>query len=169
MTDPYAYPLDTLEPIEPDTHLLETFHPIESDPLGLAQHTPGAKLDQGKTRAGLVLLAFARALDAVAQVGTFGANKYTDNGWLSVPNGESRYTDALLRHLLAEGQGEALDPESGLPHASHAAWNALARLDLYLRRVDEPAQSQARQAPPDLPTMGISDEDDDRPLWLRPE
>lgn len=105
----------------------------QADPNGLDQHSPGAKVDAGKLRAGLVLGGFSRALQAVAAVGTFGANKYTDNGWMSVPNGQARYTDALFRHLLTEAAGEALDPESNLHHAAHAAWNALARLDLMIR------------------------------------
>jgi hypothetical protein len=99
-----------------------------------APQQPGVKLDAGKPRLSLVLGAFCRALDQVGQVGTFGAMKYSDNGWLSVPDGEARYTDALFRHLLAEARGEWLDSESQLPHAAHLAWNALARLELALRR-----------------------------------
>ena len=105
----------------------------EADPSGISPHTPGAKLDAGKNRLGLVLQGFANALEEVGRVGTFGANKYTDNGWMSVPNGHARYTDAAYRHLLKEAQGELLDPDSGLQHAAHAAWNALARLELKLR------------------------------------
>lgn len=121
-----------------DPHLAETFgpvqlHPAELDPLGKDAHTPGAKLDAGKCRAGLVLHGFARALRAVSDVGTYGANKYTDNGWTEVPDGQARYTDAMYRHLLAEAGGELRDRDTELLHAAHAAWNALARLDLMLR------------------------------------
>ena len=105
------------------------------DPNGFDQHTKGAKLDAGKPDASL-LLDFSHALEMVAAVGTFGAAKYTKGGWLEVPNGRARYTAALLRHLLAEGKGEDLDPESNLHHAAHTAWNALARLDLILREID---------------------------------
>ena len=104
-----------------------------TDPNGIDQHAPGAKLDNGKPRHGLVLGAFAGALTEVAKVGTFGANKYSDNGWLSVPNGLARYTDAMLRHHFAEAGGEELDEDSGLRHAAHRAWNALAVLELALR------------------------------------
>ena len=69
---------------------------------------------------------------SVAMVGTYGAAKYTDNGWRSVPAGQERYTDAMLRHLLAEAQGLERDHESELLHAAHTAWNALARLELML-------------------------------------
>ena len=110
---------------------------VESDPHGTPQHTPGAKLDAGKIRAGLVLGGFARALREVSAVGTYGANKYTPNGWMHVPNGVERYTDAMHRHLLAEATGEARDPDTEILHAAHAAWNALARLDLMIRKSEE--------------------------------
>ena len=93
------------------------------------QHTPGAKLDAGKVRLGLVLGGFRNALVEVGKVGTFGAAKYSDNGWLEVPNGEERYTDALFRHLLGD---EEVDSESGLLHLAHACWNLLAVLELHL-------------------------------------
>jgi len=106
----------------------------EKDPHGKSPHDQGAKLDYGKNRLGLVLGGFPRALQAVGRVGTYGANKYTDAGWRSVPSGESRYTDAMYRHLIAEATEEECDKESGLLHAAHAAWNALARLELQLIR-----------------------------------
>jgi hypothetical protein len=93
----------------------------------------GVKHDSGKVRPTLVLGHFAHALEAVSQVATFGAEKYTDEGWADVPDGRRRYTDAMLRHFLAESQGEKVDPESGLAHDAHMAWNALARLELRLR------------------------------------
>ena len=117
-----------------DQHKVETFAPLESDPNGKNPNEAGAKLDAGKNRLGLVLCGFARALQEVGRVGTYGANKYTDNGWMEVPDGERRYTDAMLRHLMREATGEELDPDTGLHHAAHAAWNALARLDLALRK-----------------------------------
>ena len=109
-------------------------NPCEVDPNGLTPHTPGAKLDQGKNRLGLVLMDFASALMEVGKVGTYGAKKYTEHGWVSVPDAEQRYTDALFRHLLAEGNGEIKDPDTQLLHAAHAAWNALARLRFILER-----------------------------------
>jgi hypothetical protein len=104
----------------------------QKDPNGLDAHEPGAKLDAGKVRCGLVISGFAGALYQVSRVGTFGAAKYTPNGWRSVENGIARYTDAMHRHLLTEAMGEQSDPESGILHAAHAAWNALARLELLL-------------------------------------
>lgn len=99
---------------------------VEEDPNGIEAHTAGAKLDRGKLRAGLVLRGFKDALVGVSRVGTFGAAKYSDNGWKSVSNGYSRYEDALYRHLLADG----VDEQSNLPHLYHAAWNILAMIQL---------------------------------------
>jgi len=106
---------------------------IELDPHGKAPNEPGAKLDANKTRLGLVLGDFARALEEVGKVGTFGAAKYSPSGWVEVPNGIDRYHDALYRHLLAHAKDDLRDADSGLSHLSHACWNLLALLDLTLR------------------------------------
>lgn len=107
---------------------------VEHDPFGLSAHAPGAKLDAGKIRPALVLGGFARALKEVVRVGTYGAQKYTENGWVLVTNGVDRYDDAMLRHWLDEHVGVELDRDTELRHAAHAAWNALARLDLLVRQ-----------------------------------
>ena len=103
---------------------------VEVDPLGKLANQPGAKLDAGKNRLSLVLGGFADSLWDVGSVGTFGAKKYTDNGWKEVPDAKSRYLDAMYRHLLKHEKGEFLDADSGLPHLAHAAWNVLAVLQL---------------------------------------
>ena len=107
----------------------------EKDPNGLDPHKPGAKLDAGKPRVGLMFKGFARALLRVAEVTTFGANKYTPNGWESVDNGQERYLDASARHLL-QGFIEPRDPQTNIEHLAHEAWNALARLELALRKAE---------------------------------
>ncbi|MBN2251062.1 MAG: hypothetical protein JW724_03190 [Candidatus Altiarchaeota archaeon] len=103
----------------------------ESDPNGLNPHEPGAKLDDGKVKAG-VLMAFGRALNEVARVGTYGANKYSRHGWERTPDGFERYTDAMYRHLNNE-RYEPIDKETGLLTAAQVAWNALARLEFMLK------------------------------------
>ena len=105
----------------------------DRDPNGLDPHAPGAKLDAGKVRPELIFRGFARALYAVAEVATFGANKYTDDGWEKVPDGEKRYRNAGYRHMLARHAGQLYDDQSGLLHAAHEAWNKLAELELMLR------------------------------------
>lgn len=130
------------QPFELKHELVAAVNPKEKDPSGLDQHSPGAKLDQGKPMVSLVLGGFARALMEVAKVGTFGAKKYTPNGWMSVANGIDRYSDAKARHQLYEAMGEEHDPDSGLLHAAHEAWNVLAVLELKLR---EQAAKQAME------------------------
>jgi len=112
----------------------------EADPNEVDAHAAGAKLDAGKPRVGLVVGGFARALEEVAKVGTFGANKYSDNGWMEVKDGIKRYTDAMGRHWLAECRGEIFDSGPGgtkCRHAAQVAWNALARLDLMIREEEK--------------------------------
>jgi hypothetical protein len=80
---------------------------------------------------------FPRAIKLVAAVSAFGASKYAWKGWEGVDDGVARYTDAMVRHLMAESTEGVADRDSGLPHAAHAAWNALARLELKLREQDD--------------------------------
>jgi hypothetical protein len=79
---------------------------------------------------------FPRAIESVAAVSAFGATKYAWKGWQDVSEGFERYSDALVRHLTATAKGEATDGDSGLLHEAHAAWNALARLELKLREIE---------------------------------
>lgn len=118
--------------------------PDEADPDGLQAHESGSKLDAGKPRAHLVLGDFSRALTAVVDVGTHGALKYTEHGWLDVKNGEARYADAAMRHYLKRCQGREFDDKSGLHHLAHQAWNLLAELELMFRR--EEAEGDRRAA-----------------------
>jgi len=104
---------------------------MEKDPYGIDQHAPGAKLDAGKSMMSLVVMDMNLALAQVAAVATYGARKYTRGGWLHVEDGQERYTDAMLRHLLKEPD-ELCDPDTGIEHAAHVAWNALARLQLLI-------------------------------------
>ena len=119
--------------------------PENEDPHGIKQHEMGAKLDAHKIKAG-VLGDFGRALEAVAQVGTFGITKYARGSWQHVPDGVERYSDALWRHLLQENK-EHIDADSGLPHEFHVAWNALARLELLLRECEVNGSLHTKTSP----------------------
>ena len=116
----------------------------EIDPTGRSLNEAGAKADAGKPRVGLVLRDFSRALKEVSKVGTFGAIKYSDHGWVSVPNGINRYDDALFRHLM-EPHTDTIDGQSDLYHMAHAAWNALAVLELMLREKEKYDAATAQQ------------------------
>lgn len=93
------------------------------------QHVPGAKSDHGKLDLTLVPVEME---EAVAEIMTFGARKYTRDGWRSVPDAGLRYFAAMERHLKSFRKGEDNDPESGLHHLAHAACN-LAFLLHFLR------------------------------------
>jgi len=96
-------------------------------------HAPGAKEQEGKPRAALVLGDFANALLEVSKVGTFGAYKYSEHGWTVTPDGVNKYDDAMLRHWLYEHAGHTHDSQTHLLHAAHTAWNALARLEFLIQ------------------------------------
>jgi hypothetical protein len=113
----------------------------EKDPNGLDSHTKGAKLDAGKPSVFRGLFDyFPRACLSVSEVSTIGAKKYAWKGWEVVPDGISRYSDALARHLLAESIEGFYDsgPKGiGVLHAAQVAWNAMARLELILREQEK--------------------------------
>ena len=110
----------------------------EKDPHGKPAHSAGSKLDLGKSpvRHG-VLEYFPRACLAVAEVSAFGAAKYTWDGWKTVPDGIERYGAAEVRHICKAAIEGEIDKDSGLMHAAHEAWNALARLELILTQREQ--------------------------------
>lgn len=91
----------------------------------------GLKHDGGKPRWSLLMRGCADALQAVVRVLTFGAQKYADDSWQSVQNGQQRYRDALYRHMNAIERGELADDESGESHWAHVATNALFLYELH--------------------------------------
>jgi len=107
----------------------------EKDPHGKQIKEPGAKFDAGKSPVFQGLLDyFPRACLEVAKVSLVGANKYSWKGWEEVPDGVTRYANALGRHLLLEAIEGELDRDTGLLHKAQVCWNSLARLELYLRQ-----------------------------------
>ena len=65
-----------------------------------------------------------RELTELAKVYGHGCLKYAPRNWERGYAWGLSYA-ALQRHLQAFWNGEDLDPESGLPHLSHAAWHCL--------------------------------------------
>jgi hypothetical protein len=74
------------------------------------------KHDQGKVRFDLFP---PKAIEAISEILTLGANKYAAGNWVRAPNW-GRYYAALQRHLLAWWGGESNDAESGCSHLAHA-------------------------------------------------
>ena len=70
-------------------------------------------------------------MEVLAQIFTFGAQKYAPNNWrksLNTTDHEQVIQDRLssaLRHIIAWRKGEQNDSESGFAHLGHAAWNIL--------------------------------------------
>jgi hypothetical protein len=75
----------------------------------------GRKDDAEKSRTDLL---DPDALEGLAKVLTFGANKYDAHNWRG-GIAFSRLIAAALRHLFAIMRGEDNDSESGLPHVDH--------------------------------------------------
>ncbi len=103
------------------------------DPSNSSDWSKGVKFDQAKPRMDLLDPEF---LEHVAQVLTFGAEKYAAHNWRNGIN-FSRLIAASYRHLGAINRGEDIDPESGLPHSAHLGccimfldWMATHRRDL---------------------------------------
>lgn len=104
----------------------------EDDPSKIG--TGAVKYDGGKPCVWRgVINYFPRALWGVAEISTFGAQKYAWSGWEDVKDGYERYRDAQFRHALKDAMGEGVDPDSKLLHLKHEAWGALAALELALR------------------------------------
>lgn len=81
----------------------------------------GDKADIGKPRMDLIS---PIAMAYLAQVLTFGANKYTAHNWRKgIPL--SKLIAASQRHLTAIAAGLDTDEETGLPHAAHLMCEAM--------------------------------------------
>lgn len=75
-------------------------------------------------------------IEHIVKVYHVGAKKYGENTWQNLPNGLQRYFAAFMRHYLLHLKGEYYDKETGLPHLSHCAWNAIAMLHIGLKEID---------------------------------
>lgn len=100
-------------------------------PLGPASNQ---KFDTGKSPIyrGFIKY-FPRAIQKVADISQMGKNKYGEwGGWRNVDDAQNRYEDGKCRHMIEEAKGNLTDSESKQLHLAHAAWNAMAVLELYL-------------------------------------
>lgn len=77
----------------------------------------GRKDDSAKIRYSLLPVG---TVNQVVQVLEFGSKKYADNNWMKVPNANTRYYDAAMRHIDAWFNGDLKDDETGLHHLAHA-------------------------------------------------
>jgi len=79
------------------------------------------------------LIDFPNAMRGLASVASFGAEKYKRDNWKKGLY-SNQIIDSLLRHLTSLKAGEVEDPESGLLHTSHIAWNAFALAEMMQTR-----------------------------------
>ena len=82
------------------------------------------KFDAGKPQYSLIP---PFALAAVAEVLTYGAQKYASHTWILVES--NRYMDAAFRHLESRRMGLETDEESGRPHLAMAITNLMFLLE----------------------------------------
>lgn len=92
--------------------------------------TEALRFNSGKPKLGYFLRSFPKALEAVARVKEFGANKYGDDNWRLGNKPDEEYIDSLSRHIIAFLQNETYDKDSGCHHIGHAIWNLSALLEL---------------------------------------
>ena len=85
----------------------------------------GVKYDGSKLRYDLIP---TKPIQDLAEVFTFGAQKYADRNWEKGLEWGRLYA-AAHRHLAAFWSGQDLDEESALPHLAHAVWNLVALLE----------------------------------------
>jgi hypothetical protein len=93
----------------------------------------------------------------VAQVLTFGAEKYEPYNWQKATDEDiERIKGAMLRHQMAYMKGEQKDPETGLNHMYHVGCNAMFLAYFDRNRAENPAQQHFKFDAPEL--FGASDE-----------
>lgn len=117
---------------------------------GNSIHCSGAGISLGATDAALrqksakapvaggVLQLFPRSMHILALLSKAGADKYgtTVNTiqFLDTPGAYELHTDAMVRHVVDEKlEGPVNHKDGGLLHPAQAAWNALARLEVFLK------------------------------------
>lgn len=120
------------------------YHHEDSWPVCLKEEAPGAQVADaseegrkiGKVRMDLVMQDMPRAIEALARVMTWALDEkgYKESDWLQVPDAINKYSAGMHRHDNKEKRGQEFDDESGLEHAIHTAWNAMARVELILRK-----------------------------------
>lgn len=87
----------------------------------------GLRFNEGKNRHDLFE---PFAINELAKVFTKGSEKYAPRNW-ELGMAWSKVLASLKRHLNAFEAGEDFDPETGLLHITHVAWNAMALTSYY--------------------------------------
>jgi hypothetical protein len=112
--------------------------PFEEAPLPAATM---AKYGKPPVYSG-VLAMFPRAILELARVSEYGATKHEvrlpQREYMDVPEAELVYKNAEARHLVGEAlHGPINVGDGGVYVAAQRAWNALADLEILLRRLED--------------------------------
>jgi hypothetical protein len=84
------------------------------------------RFSEGKIRYDLVA---PFAMEQIAKVYTYGTIKYDDDNWWKGLSWKKNVLGCIFRHVWAWVRGEKWDPESGLHHLAHAAWNCMTLIE----------------------------------------
>ena len=118
------------------------------------------KDDKNKLSWHLLMKYFVNELTQLVRVLEFGARKYGETNYKTVPNFEDRYLSALYRHLnAATADPYSRDPDTGLSHYAHVVANAL----FLLQRINE--ENEYAHALVDAPKAETSLQQD---TWVSP-
>lgn len=103
------------------------FHPgDDADTIGglneRSSEPEGLKHDDEKLRWDLV---YWPALEELVKVLMHGAKTYGDYNWQKVSPSKERYTNALMRHVIAYANGERDASDTGRHHLAHALCNCM--------------------------------------------
>ncbi len=85
----------------------------------------GVRFDEGKIRWDLLPV---EPLEALAQVYTIGAKKYSEHNWRKGMQW-SRILSAMLRHLAAWRRGKRFDQDDGFEHLAAVLWGAVTLME----------------------------------------
>jgi len=115
-----------------------------------------ARFDEGKLRYELIP---SYALEQLAKVYTYGAQKYDKDNWRKGLHW-LQTIGSLLRHVYAWKKGETLDQESNCHHLSMAVWNcfSLMSYEKYSVGIDD-------RHPQDLELMDKKERDKRFQIW----
>jgi hypothetical protein len=114
--------------------LAENFKDIKKEEQLNSFGTGAVRFNSGKLRVDLIP---PEAIEAYAEVMTFGANKYNDRNWEKGMPLNSSFIASALRHLYKWQKGEENDEETGLHHLAHMLWNVAGAVTMIRRGRDE--------------------------------
>jgi hypothetical protein len=104
---------------------MNTFERNEDQESQMGQKSAG-RFSEGKIRYDLVA---PWAMEQIAKVYTYGTIKYDDDNWWKGLSWKKNALGCIFRHVWAWIRGEVNDPESGLHHLAHAAWNCMTLME----------------------------------------